>query len=154
MAKKTVQYDRYRPHARVQEDGSIFNRFTGEYEFPPSRTKQSHLKECDINNIIKQFSVTGQITHVSAKAQLGAYQDLPDQLDYQEAQNTVIAAERSFMTLPAKLRERFENEPSQFLAFLGDPANREEAVKLGLVNAPPRAENPPAEPAPKTEGAS
>jgi len=154
MAKKTIQYDRYRPHARVQEDGSVFNRFTGEYEFPPSRTKQSHLQECDVNNIIKQFSVTGQIAHINAKAALGAYVDLPDEMDFQAAQNTVIEANKAFMTLPAKVRERFANQPAEFLAFLNDPANRGEAIQMGLIPRPaPKAEIPAVQPDSKTEGA-
>lgn len=154
MAKTISKYDFYRPHKRVQEDGSIFNRFTGEYEFPPSRTKQSHLAECDINNIIKQFSVSGQIAHINAKAALGAYVDLPDELDFQFAQNTVIEAEKAFMTLPAKVRERFHNEPAEFLEFMGNEANREEAINLGLVPRPaPKAEIPAVQAGPKTEGA-
>lgn len=141
---KVQKIDFYRPHKRVQEDGSVFNRFTGEYEYPPSRTKQAHLKECDINTILKQFSVTGQLTHISAKAALGAYQDLPDTVDFQDAQNLVIEAQKAFASLPAKTRERFQNDPAEFLAFMGDEANRDEAIKLGLVVPPPaKSEDPP-----------
>ena len=68
--------------------------------------------------------------------------DFDSVMDFQTAMNAVIAGENAFMSLPAKLRERFQNSPQQFLDFLSTPANYDEAVKLGLVV--PR--QPPAEP--------
>lgn len=130
-------FDRYRPHDRVQWDGSITDPHTGEVSFPPSMTKQGHKDECDINRIVKQFSVTGQWAHINGKAALGAYVDLPDGLDYQSSLDIVRQGEVAFASLPSKVRDRFRNDPAQFLQFLSDPANRSEAVELGLVNAPP-----------------
>lgn len=132
--------DFYQPHARVQANNELVNGVTGEITNPPSMTKQEFVKECDINNIIKMYSVTGQINHISAKAALGAYDDLPDSLDFQESLNTVMAAEAAFMSLPSKTRERFHNEPSEFLEFFSDPKNRAEATSLGLlIPQPPPA---------------
>jgi len=68
--------------------------------------------------------------------------------------NTIIAAQRAFEALPAKIRDRFANSPERFLAFLADPDNLDEAVKLGLVNKPepeinlPGGNQPPQPPAP------
>jgi len=137
-----IKYSFHRPHDRVQEDGSIVNHRTGEVTYPPSKTKQSFLAECDINRILKQFSVTGQINHVNARAALGAYVDLPDQIDFQTALNTVVEGERAFGSLPAKLRERFGNDPAEFLGFLADENNRPEALKLGLINPPQPSPTP------------
>ncbi|AXH77035.1 MAG: internal scaffolding protein [Microviridae sp.] len=123
----------YTPHARVQADNTIVNLHTGEITIPPPRTKQSFLPQCDINNIIKEFSITGQITHVSAQAARGAYLDLPEVMDYQESLNTLQRASEAFQSLPAKVRDRFGNDPAQFLEFCGNPENRNEMGELGLL---------------------
>ena len=99
-------------------------------------TKQSFVQECDINNILKEYKVTGQIRHMSAKAAAGAYQDLPEPMDFQEALHTMQSASSAFDTLPSQVRRRFGNDPGQFLAFMADSANLEEARSLGLMNAP------------------
>lgn len=133
MSKQPMSH--YRPHKRVREHGYIINPATGEAKAPPSLTKQEFQAECDINNIIKHFSVTGMFNHVNTRASQGAYEDLPDQVDFQESLNTIKAAETAFMSLPAKVRDRFGQDPAEFLAFLADPANLEEARKLGLASA-------------------
>ena len=134
---KPLKYTHYRPHSRVQERGEIFDPKTGELVRLPSMTKQEFVKECDINNVIKAYSQTGMVNHVNAKAAQGAYQDLPDVLDFQDSLHTIMAAEAAFMTLPAKVRDRFGQDPAEFLAFMGDPANEEEIRKIGLAQAPP-----------------
>lgn len=140
----------YQPHKPVRFDGLLLNHVTGEYFKPVVRTKQDFKAQCDINNIIKSFTATGQINHVSAKAAQGAFMDLPDDLDFQSALNIVIAGENAFMALPAKLRDRFHNDPVEFLEFVTNPANADELVKLGIRNAPPPAapSSPEANPAP------
>lgn len=138
----------YVPHARVTMPEH--DRRTG--EVPPSMTKQEFVQECDINNIIKSFSKTGQIAHISSKAAQGAYVDLPDPLDYQDALHIAAAAEASFATLPSKVRDRFANDPSRFLEFMSNPDNEAEARTLGLLNpVPPSPSEPPAGPPPKAE---
>lgn len=146
-------FGNYRPHKRVQEHGAILNHVTGELTVPPSMTKQEFKRECDINNIIKHYSVSGMVNHVNAKAAQGAYQDLPDSVDFQESLHTIKMAEEAFMTLPAKVRDRFGQDPAEFLAFMANPDNLEEIRKLGLAQpvkeAPPPLEvkvvNPPQE---------
>lgn len=128
----------YRKHKRVVFDGSHPD--TG--EFLPSMTKQSFKAECDINNIIKSFSQTGMINHISQRR--AQYVDLPDSVDFQEAIATVELARTAFMTLPSKVRDRFQNDPEQFLAFLHDPKNEDEARALGLLN--PKPAPPPGAP--------
>jgi len=139
----------YRPHKRVVEDGRVVHPVTGELSYPPSRTKQSAMAECDINNIIRQFKSTGQITHINAQMQQGAYIDLPDDLDFQLSLETVRQGENAFMTLPAKTRQRFDNDPAKFLQFMADPANQDEMIKLGLAKDTRPA--PESEPTSKAE---
>lgn len=133
---KSPMYDHYRPHKRLHAPTELLDPVTGEYFVPPDRTKQAHLRECDINTIIKQFSSTGMLSHVSAKAAQGAYMDLPDPIDFQQAQNILIEGQQAFASLPSKLRDRFNNEPAEFLAFLQDAKNKAEAIELGLIPRP------------------
>lgn len=132
-------YGWYQPHQAVRSDGLLLNPKTGEFYKPVPRTKQDFKDQCDINNIIKAFTLTGQINHISAKAATGVFMDVPDGLDYQAALNTVIAAENAFMALPALIRDRFKNDPAEFLEFVTNPANADELVRLGIRNAPPPA---------------
>ncbi len=37
------------------------------------------------------------------------------------------------MRMDAKIRARFHNSPQEFLEFFADPANADEAVRLGLA---------------------
>lgn len=145
-AKKLVGF--YRPHDRSATwyTGELLNPKTGEVYSPPSRTKQEFVAECDINNILKQYKLTGQIRHMSAKAAQGSYMDLPDPQDFQTSMNVVIQAEASFATLPAHVRSRFHNDPHEFLGFMSNPENVDEMVKLGLLNRP--ATPPPSPPPP------
>lgn len=128
----------YRPHSRVfMPTGETHNPVTGEViPAPPSRTKQEFKDQCDINNIIKAFKLTGQINHIAANAAKGRYEDLPDEVDFQTSLNTIRAASNAFESLPAKLRDRFGNDPTAFLAFLSDPENIEEATRLGILKKP------------------
>ncbi|ETR80120.1 hypothetical protein [Chlamydia pneumoniae] len=53
-------------------------------------------------------------------------------IDYSEALNVVIEPQEQFESLPAKLRERFGNDPVVMLDFLSREENFEEAKKLGF----------------------
>lgn len=95
-----------------------------------SLTKQEFSEESDINYIVKQFGLTGQLPSNVAVPMDG---DFIDSLDYQSALNAVIAAQDAFAAMPADVRVRFNHDPGAFLAFVHDPANRDEARKLGLL---------------------
>lgn len=144
MTKAVKKVAHYRAHRRIQEHGELRNLYTGEITTPPSMTKQEFVRECDINNVIKQYKAHGMVSHINAKAAQGAYQDLPDSVDFQESLHTIMVAEKAFMTLPAKIRDRFGQDPAEFLAFLSNPENAEEARKLGILK-PAEAPPPPVE---------
>lgn len=112
------------------------NPHTGVVTYPPSRTKMEFQDQCDINNILKQYKVSGIVTHINARASQGAYLDLPREVDFQTSLNIVKRGEQAFATLPSKIRDRFGNSPEKFLAFCADPENKDEMIKLGLANAP------------------
>jgi len=96
-----------------------------------SMTKQSFKDEVDVKNIVRRYLQTGVMTHVRANPM--QYGDFTTVVDYQQAMNSVLAAQDAFMTLPAKIRTRFNNDPGQFLQFVHDPNNIEEARQLGLL---------------------
>jgi phage internal scaffolding protein len=97
-----------------------------------TRTKQSFKDECDINSILRRYETSGQITHLNkGNASFG---DFTQALPYDEAIRIVRQAEERFMSLSARVRERFQNDPSQFLAFADNPANLEEMVAMGLAH--------------------
>jgi len=95
---------------------------------------QQHFKdECDINNILRQFNITGILPEHALSPRYG---DFTGVTDYHSALNQVIAAEDEFMSLPAETRARFDNDPALLIEFLDNPQNKNEAIKLGLVNKP------------------
>lgn len=96
-------------------------------------TQQSFKDECDINTIVKRFGLTGELPSDFAMPQSG---DFTGVADYHSAMNAVRAAEESFMLVPADIRARFNNDPGAFMAFFDDPANRDEGLRLGLLQPP------------------
>lgn len=97
-----------------------------------SRTKQAFKEECDINRILSSYMRTGI---VQGAATPPTYGDLSP-IDYQSALNLIIEAEEAFDSLPSALRKRFDNDPSEYLSFASNPDNRDEMIKLGLLDAP------------------
>ena len=95
-----------------------------------SLTQQHFRDETDINNILRQFNVTGLLPEAPLSPRYG---DFSGVVDYHSALNQVIAAEDEFMTLPAELRSRFANDPANLIEFLNDENNRPEAEQLGLL---------------------
>lgn len=103
----------------------------------PSMTDQSQAKECDVNNIMKKYLKTGQITHLSSKQAI--YADISQIPDLLEATIKVKEASEAFRALPASLREKLNNDPSQLPSYLSDPKNDEEAISYGLKVKRPNA---------------
>lgn len=98
----------------------------------PSRTKQQFAEECDINNIMARYQITGLITHENRRPAI--YADVSG-VDYQAAQNLIAAANSEFQALPSAIRNEFENSPAKFLDFCQDEANFPRMAELGLLSA-------------------
>lgn len=110
----------------------------------PSMTKQSFKDEVNINTIMSRFISTGQITHLNHNAP--NYGVAPS-ADFREALEIVQNSEESFATLPAEIRQKFGNDPYQFLAFVEDSSNARELADMGLISIrddqpPPVSEKP------------
>ena len=93
-------------------------------------TEQHHKDACNINLILQDYQRTGFLRH--RKNQQGVYADVECQ-DFQQAMQIVTEAQRMFSELPAAIRKRFDHDPGQFLEFVNDPENAEEAEKLGII---------------------
>lgn len=101
----------------------------------PTMTQQHFKDECDINSIISRYNVTGYLPESDKPMQYG---DFTNVSDFMTAQNIIIEAQERFDALPSDVRKRFDNNPANLLEFMQDDSNREEAIKLGLINNPDR----------------
>lgn len=105
----------------------------------PSMTQQQFKEESDINNIIARYRTTGILVDpLSQSDRQPSFDDFSSMPDFQTAQNLVISANNRFMSLPSKIRERFNNDPAVFFDYVrglkkGGP-EYDEAIRLGIVN--------------------
>lgn len=106
-----------------------------------SKTDQSFKDECDVNKIMEKYKTIENYNAVMAlqnpgraKPQFGDFANMPD---YVSAQNAIVQAQIMFDVLPSNIRDRFQNDPAKFLAFMSDEANKDEAIKLGLCAPDP-----------------
>jgi len=95
-----------------------------------SLTQQQFKEESDINTIVNRFMKSGVMP---TPVNMPQYIDYEGVFDYQSAMNAVRSADEQFMRMDAKVRARFNNSPQEFLAFFADPANTDEAIRLGLA---------------------
>lgn len=95
-----------------------------------SLAQQQFKDECDINNILRQFNITGQLPNAPLSPRYGDFTGISD---YKTALDRVIAADEEFMNLPATIRARFNNDAAELITFLDNDENRQEAVELGLI---------------------
>lgn len=124
------------------------------YETTGESLTQQHFKqELDIKNVIRKYDRTGLIQNVTkAVAQYGDFTHAVN--EYSDALNLVINAQNNFLALPSEIREKFGNDPGQFLEAVQDPARKEEMQAMGLLEADPlpeleaikKAAEPPAPP--------
>jgi len=93
-------------------------------------TKQSFKDECDINTIMRRYIQSGEMPVLNQKAP--QYLDCTG-IDYQQAMEFIAGAKTLFGEMPADIREKFENDPAQFLDFCSQEKNRPEMAEMGLL---------------------
>lgn len=116
----------------------IFTKY-GERFVPPPReiypdivaTSQEFRDDCDPNYIIQRFTQTGDLP--TGRGRFPLEGDFSELRSFDDAMNIVLNAQASFDALPSKVRNRFDNDPSKLVAFMADSSNKDEAVRLGLV---------------------
>ena len=105
-------------------------------------TAQEFKEESDINTIIDRFGIGENPIEAQRWVTDVDIADAPN--NYQDVMNQLNAARDQFMSLPARVRSRFENDPAKFVNFVSDASNLEEMISLGLAE---RREPPPQVPA-------
>lgn len=110
--------------------------FPGEFFEEPTRTQQHFAQECNINEILRKYSITGVLPVNSQEAWYADISDIP--ASYQEALEISKRAQEHFLTLPAKVRAFFENNCSLYVDFVTNPSEADIAtgIELGLWTAP------------------
>lgn len=115
-------------------------------------TKQSFKDECDINNVMNRYLSTGEVPVLNERAP--QYLDVTG-IEFQEKMEFIAGAKTLFQELPSSIRNRFQNDPAQFLDFCSQKKNRPEMAEMGLlsdeaaavyINPPPLSPEPPTAP--------
>lgn len=95
-------------------------------------TVQSFKNDVDINTIVRRFGVVQELPVGAPSA--AAFGDFTGEADFHAMMNRVVEAQQGFGMLPARLRERFNNDPGKFMAYIHSSDNLEEAVELGILD--------------------
>lgn len=99
-----------------------------------SMTRQEFAEECDINTIMARYETTGVLPANDPRPPVYVdFSEVPDNLiGYMELMQR---SQTAFMSLPAKVRLEFENDPVAFVDFASDRENIDQLRSWGL--APP-----------------
>lgn len=123
----------------------------------PGKTQQQFKDESDVNNILARYRNVELVPTGDREPMFGDFSD-PALQDYHTALQTIRGVGDLMMSLPAKVRSRFNNDPVQILQFVSDSKNQAEAKELGLLREdyvsptkPPEGTTPPTTP-PTTTG--
>jgi len=119
---------------------------TGTSNDEPSLTRQEFAADADINTIIERMKLGYAMPINTTPPQQGDFTNLPD---FTAATKMIRHAQEVFNALPAKIRNRFENDPQKYIDFFHDEDNRLEAEKMGLLKPKAEEDNPPTPPAPE-----
>ena len=111
-----------------------------------SMTHQSHKDECDINTILRNYQKTGDPTPFMSTRSPQWGIDAPTDVDFKSAMDTLALGNTMFAELPAHLRDKFHNDPAEYLAFCHNADNLDEMVQLGLAVRPEGSEPEPPSP--------
>lgn len=98
-------------------------------------TVQADRDDADINKIVARLEKGATLTRQSLKEPF--YGDVSHLDGLQDALMKVQESKDLFMSYDANLRERFDNDPVQFVDFLLDEKNLDEAISLGLAKPKP-----------------
>lgn len=94
-------------------------------------TRQEFKDECDINVIMRRYQSTGELPILNQGT--AQFLDVSASLQFQDSMNFVADAQSMFNELPSAIRDRFYNDPAQFLDFCSNGDNRKELAQMGLL---------------------
>jgi len=110
---------------------SAKNRLAISFPENSPHTKQEFKAEADINTIMARYNRTGELPQINLVAP--QYLDVTG-MDFHAHMNAIREAQNLFDSLPSQVRNRFQNDPGSFIDFCGDPDNRPELAKMGLLS--------------------
>lgn len=113
-----------------------------------SLTVQSQAADADINVIVKRMGLLGIMPDPIDPTFYADASNLPDLRAVLEYSRD---AQAKFLALPPEVRNRFHNDPAELWEFVLDKNNREEAIRIGLIEKPapaPAGGDPGASPEP------
>lgn len=112
-------------------------------KFPKPGLTQQHFKDAqDVNRITRQFR-GGPVPASPTATRQPIFADFASMPDFDEVMNIASRVRVEFGGFSPAIRKRFQS-PRDIVLFLQDPANKEEAIKLGFLNAPPASRVPKA----------
>lgn len=74
--------------------------------------QQHFAEDVDINTIVRRYGITADMPFGVAQ---GVYGDFSGVLDYHDAQQLIEYTDMQFMSLPAEVRARFDNDPQKMV---------------------------------------
>lgn len=98
-----------------------------------SPVQQGEGPSTDINRMVA--NAKGRNTDLPAGSRAPQWGDFSD-VDFMDAQNMILQVKTSFLELPSRIRNLFDNDPAQVIRFVNDPDNRDKAIQLGLAVPP------------------
>lgn len=104
----------------------------------PNPTQQSQLPETDINMMSAKYLKSRMAGNPNGRKPM--FIEVPS-ASFHEMMNTVMRMRDDFSRLSAKVRAKFMNDPGVMLAWLENPDNRREGVRMGLIDDPELAYN-------------
>lgn len=122
-----------------------------------SLTNQADAKQADINTIVKNFGLTGQVPVIDLPPSIDEFDGI---FDFQSAMNVVAQANQAFNRLPAEARSYFNNDPHLFVNFIDEAYGPDSALgerrkrqleDMGLKLPTPVAPAAPAPPGAATD---
>lgn len=114
-------------------DGSL--RVSFDYSFCISKTDVTSAHLTDLNYLIEKYRPDELAQYIAARSQyrqeiLG--HDFSIEPTLQDAKNLIYKSQQEFEALPDDVRMHFRSH-LDFLKFVENPANREKAIKIGLI---------------------
>lgn len=123
----------YKPEVERKMYGLYGDRNHTPTKFPEETLTQQNFKDsCDINHMMKKYQKTGILGDPNRP--MPRFGDFSGGSDFHEMNTKVVRAFQDFNDLPGKVKAYFRNDPGELIEFLADESNREEAIKLGLID--------------------
>lgn len=104
-------------------------------------TEQNHKGSVDINEIVRKTA--GGFDRIAATANITALSyDTNPYNDFEEMMTLVAKGKQAFESLPHEVREEFNNNPAKYMDYVRNPENKDDLVKRGWVEPPPKEPAP------------